>query len=240
MIVSYHIYCMVPMKFLKSTLIFTLISYAVQWVYDYTAPLPSSQNPDMPTAIDGLLNADPQALLNMSSLVDGASLQRMLKVAIITCLLMACWPAVLMVWRWLTQTIRWPGQSYFLSLQNTENNPLASTGKQAAIRLKSFTLRGRNVSGKLLSPTQAYLLSRKTGGTVPVQIDGSEITPRTVIPSKTDFLVVALLQDHKPVLTKQNFLKDFGPFTLVLISNGKTYRKDFKQKEITTLLKRVK
>lgn len=228
------------MKFLKSTLIFMLISYAVQWVYDTAAPLPASQNPDIPTDINGLLNADPQALLNMSSLVDGESLQRMLKVAIITCLLMACWPGVVMIWRWLTQTIRWPGPAYILTLQNTDDNPLAPAGKHAAIRLKSFTLRGRNVSGKLLSPTQAYLLSRKTGGTVPVQIDGSEITPRTVIPPKTDFLVAALLHDHKPVLTKQNFLKEFGPFTLVLISNGKTYRKDFKQKDIAALLKRVK
>jgi hypothetical protein len=232
-------------RFLYSTLLFTLVSYAVQWIMDVVAPLQetpaSSLNLSSITSLDDVLNnpAALDALQNASqSLLDPASFERMIQVTLIACLIMAIGP----IYRFIANSIvlplrglRWNANRVFLNVTDATEpdvNPLLL--QKGAFRVKNFIYTGRNTGGKPIGHVSGYIRSDKTKEIYPLLLDHQSTDQHNTIPPHSDFMITADL----PFLTTKKFLKQFDTFKLVFYYNGHRYTKRFSLESIVLLLKR--
>ncbi len=241
-------------KFLLSTLIFTLVSYAVQYAMDFLAPL-DNPSPSLSSLsglgdIDNLLN-DPaalEALQGQLSNTDG--LVRMVHITIITCLLMAAWSLYrsFKTGAFFRSTLRWGSNKNFLAISKaspemtrTDDNILMRS--KPTMRVLYFIFKGENTGRKPLRDIDGYIQSLHTRLKIPLLLDGMASSARSDIAGQADFLVTARFQSTTGTegYGIDEFWREFGPFRFVFEYNDKQYHMVFDKQMLEKVInQRVK
>lgn len=227
-------------SFFKSLLVFTILTYVVQFVFDIVSPVPDTNTLNL-NDLPALMKADPETLLNAVSSFDTGSLQRTINITIVACVLYFLWPVVMYAWNQANRAIQWQKNTFFLtasSINISETNPLLAGRTQSQVT--SFLYKGRNISSKPLRFVSAMIIVQKTGQMIPVSVDDEPPSPHCMIDADRNFILSVDFSRHTPPLTPQNFLKVFGPFKMVFSFNGKTQTKTFTHTMIAHALRRYR
>ncbi|MDR6834843.1 MULTISPECIES: hypothetical protein [unclassified Sphingopyxis] len=112
------------------------------------------------------------------------------------------------------------------------------------VRVTGFQLQGRN-HGALIDNMSGFVRSDMTGQSLPIflNVEGDPVLPEETygIPAGADFGVCAFFGERnstRPGINSEQFIGEFGAFTVVIEYDGKRWQRSFGEEEIEAQMSR--